>query len=104
LKIIKIETKRLILREFVDSDFDNLFKLLNDPEVMKYCGGALNKERAKIWLQSAQRYYVQNGYDYWAAIEKKSGAFVGQIGMKKEKEVIFMANKVQLYYISTAKY
>ena len=33
---MKIETKRLILREYTEDDFQDLFELLSDPITMKY--------------------------------------------------------------------
>lgn len=33
-----IKTERLLLRQFVDSDLDNVYKGLSDPEIIKYYG------------------------------------------------------------------
>lgn len=33
-----IETKKLLMRQFTDSDIDNVFKGLSDPDVIKYYG------------------------------------------------------------------
>ena len=82
---VQIEMERLILREFVDDDLDNLYALVSDPVVMRYCAGALDRAQAQVWLTAAQRYYARYGYDYWAAVDKYSGAFVGQIGILRQE-------------------
>lgn len=82
---IVFETERLILRAFDETDLEDLYALLSDPEIMRYCGGVLDKNGALTWLQSARRWHQQLGYDYWAAIEKAGGAFVGQIGILAEE-------------------
>ncbi|WDV44172.1 GNAT family N-acetyltransferase [Clostridiaceae bacterium M8S5] len=81
----KIETKRLMIREFIDSDIDNLYALLSDPKVMQYCSGVMNRVEAKKWLESIMKYYSEYGYDYFAVIEKSTGKFIGQSGIIKQK-------------------
>lgn len=83
--MIKIETERLIFREFKDSDIDCLYNLLSDPIVMKYCLGTLNMEETQKWLESIKSYYNMYGYDYWAAIEKSTREFIGQLGIIKQE-------------------
>ena len=34
----KIKTERFLLRQFIESDIDNVFKGLSDPEIIKYYG------------------------------------------------------------------
>lgn len=81
----KFETNRLVIREFIYSDIDHLYNLLSDPQVMKYCSGSLNYEQAQKWYESIKAYYNKIGYDYWAAIEKTTGEFIGQIGIIQQE-------------------
>lgn len=83
--MIKIETERLIIREFVDSDINNLYNLISDPIVMRYCSGPLDMKETYKWLGSIKKYYNEYGYDYWAAIDKMTGEFVGQLGIIKQE-------------------
>ncbi len=78
---IYLETKRLILREFTTEDVDNLYDLDSDPEVTRFIDGGLPPDREDIrtrivplFLAYYQKYAA---YGYWAAIEKKSGVFLG---------------------------
>lgn len=82
---MKFETERLQIRECVDSDIEYLYNLLSDSEVMKYCGGALGYAESQSWLESIKKYYNKLGYDYWLAFEKKTGEFIGQIGIIQQE-------------------
>lgn len=78
------ETPRLMLRSFTGGDLDDLWQLLSDAEVMRYCGGPLDRAQAQAWLQAAQRYEGEYGYDYWAVMEKETGLFMGQAGIIRQ--------------------
>ncbi|MFC4120779.1 GNAT family N-acetyltransferase [Nonomuraea zeae] len=71
---IFLETDRLILRRFTESDADHLFALHNDPEVMRYLNGGRPTPREVIVEETLPRYIVSG---YFAAVEKQSGAFLG---------------------------
>ena len=45
-----LETKRLVLRELVQEDFDDVCKLLQDPVVMYAYEGAFNEREVQEWL------------------------------------------------------
>lgn len=47
-----IETKRLILREMQQSDYNALCKILKDNDVMYAYEGAFNDEEVQAWLTS----------------------------------------------------
>ncbi|MBN2221803.1 MAG: GNAT family N-acetyltransferase, partial [Vallitaleaceae bacterium] len=82
---MKFESQRLCFRELADGDIENLSQLLKDPKVMEYCEGALDYKASQRWLKSVQKYYKSLGYDYWAAVHKESGEFVGQMGIIKQE-------------------
>lgn len=76
-----IETERLVLRRFTPEDEDDLVALDGDPEVMRYLTGGAPTPREEIRddvLPAFLAYYERDdGYGFWAAIEKASGAFLG---------------------------
>ena len=79
-----LETERLILRRFTEEDAGLLVELDSDPEVMLYLSGGSATPREVIEREVLPRflrsYEWGEGYGYWAAIEKGSGAFLGWIG------------------------
>ena len=76
-----LETERLALRRFTEEDVDLLVELDGDPEVMRYVTGGIRTSREEIEtevLPAFLAYYERyDGYGFWAAVEKSSGAFVG---------------------------
>ncbi|AQZ64287.1 GCN5-related N-acetyltransferase [[Actinomadura] parvosata subsp. kistnae] len=71
---IYLETERLILRRFAESDADELFRLHNDPEVMRYLNGGKPTPRQVILDQTLPR-FIESGF--FAALERRSGDFLG---------------------------
>ena len=85
-----LETERLILRRFTENDADALFELYDDPAVMKYLNGGLPADRAEIVtldLPAFLGYYERfPGYGFWAAIEKRTGEFLGWFHFRPRPE------------------
>lgn len=76
-----LETQRLVLRRFTAGDVDLLVELDSDPEVMRYITGGVATSREEIadeHLPAFLDYYAQGDrWGFWAAIERRSGAFLG---------------------------
>jgi len=76
-----LESERLLLRRFTESDVDNLFNLHGDPEVMRFINGGKPTPRDVIRNETLPRflraYEHFEGCGVWAAIEKSTGEFVG---------------------------
>src|ERR1700731_1405449 len=83
ISIPTLETKRLLLRQFLQSDFDALARLSADPEVMKYLGDGKPKGRAEAWLMMASYlgHWELRGFGLWAVEERATGEFIGRIGL-----------------------
>ena len=92
-----IETNRLILRELQKGDLKAWFEMDSDPLVHKYLGNlpAKSLEEIEVAFQSICQQYTDNGIGRWAAIEKKSGNFIGWSGLKFIKE--FENNHINFY-------
>lgn len=97
-----IETERLILRDFQETDVDGIFELDANSEVHKYLGNnpITTKVQAEEIIQFVTQQYKDRGIGRFAAIEKSSGDFIGWSGLKLntgDKEVI--ADKRDFYDI-----
>jgi len=77
----RLETDRLILRLFRDSDLDDYAEMCGDPEVMKYLGGA-TMTRSEAWRNMATvlGHWHLRGFGLWAVEEKDRGVLVGRVG------------------------
>ena len=76
-----LETERLLLRRFTESDVDSLSNLDGDPEVMRFVTGGKPTPRDVIRNETLPRflraYERSEGFGIWAAIERATGNFVG---------------------------
>lgn len=78
---MRIETKRLILREMTENDLPALRKILQDEEVMYAYEHAFSEEEVIKWFENQQRRYREDGFGLWAAVLKDSGEMIGQCGI-----------------------
>lgn len=76
-----IVTERLTLRPFRESDLENLYGMLSDPEVMRHYLGTRDREGAQKWLDSLRASYERFGYSFFAVERRENGCFVGQVGL-----------------------
>ncbi|MCI8402312.1 MAG: GNAT family N-acetyltransferase [Lachnospiraceae bacterium] len=77
-----IETKRLILREMTQSDYDALCKIMCDEEVMRAAyEQAFTPEETQNWLNRHLKRYEECGFGLWAVVLKETGEMIGQCGL-----------------------
>lgn len=77
----RLETERLILREFTASDLDSHAATLGDAEVMRHIGGkALTREDSWRRLLSGIGMWQLLGVGGWAVELKADGRMVGHCG------------------------
>lgn len=76
-----LETERLVLREYVQSDFDALYAILSDPETMRHYPKPYDKDGTQRWLNWSFENYRKYGFGLWAIELKESGAFIGDCGI-----------------------
>ena len=77
-----METERLVLRMFRESDTDAYAEMMSDPEVMRFLGGGKPAPRAEAWRNMAMMlgHWQLRGYGMWAVEEKATGEMVGRVG------------------------
>ncbi len=80
--MIRLETGRLLLREFRPGDWDAYAPMLADPEVMRYMGEGKTFTRDESWraISGILGHWKMLGYGMWALEEKATGLLVGRAG------------------------
>jgi RimJ/RimL family protein N-acetyltransferase len=78
--MVLLETARLTLREFAESDVDNLYALDSDPGVMRFINGGKPTPREEIETEVLPEILRSGGK--WAAIESATSGFVGWFSLK----------------------
>ncbi len=78
-----LETPRLRLRLFQDSDLDAYADMVADAEVMRFIGERKPMTRAEAWRHMAMMlgHHHLRGYGLWCAEDKASGEMVGRVGI-----------------------
>ena len=77
-----IETDRLILRELNHDDVEVIFKLFNEPEVMKYFTNTPHSiKEAHERIERDINHYAEHGFGFWATVLKDTGKVIGQCGL-----------------------
>lgn len=81
---MQLETKRLILRKLEEADYERLFLLDSNAEVMKYIGmpTLFKVEESKEVVKMIMQQYEDNGVGRLAVIEKESELLIGWSGLK----------------------
>ena len=79
-----IETERLILRDILETDVDDMFELDSNPIVHQYLGNKPieTKMQALDAIHFIRKQYHERGIGRFATIEKASGDFIGWTGLK----------------------
>ncbi len=76
------ETDRLFLREFVDSDYNDLCEILCDGDVMYAYEHPFSKDEVKAWYNKLiVEHYEKHRFGLWAVIHKEANEFLGQCGL-----------------------
>jgi RimJ/RimL family protein N-acetyltransferase len=79
---VTIETERLRLRMFRQSDLDGYAAMCGDPEVMKFLGDGKPLTRIDAWRHMALviGHWQLRGYGMWCVESKQTGRMIGRIG------------------------
>ena len=76
-----LETERLFLREMSMDDFDALYKVLADKEIMQHYPYTFDEERVRSWIERNMNRYKDNGFGLWAVCLKETGEMIGDCGL-----------------------
>jgi RimJ/RimL family protein N-acetyltransferase len=78
-----LETRRLLLRPFRESDLDAYARICSDGDVMRHIGAGNPLSREEAWRSMAfiLGHWQLRGYGLWAAEDKESGELIGRIGL-----------------------
>ena len=80
---LNLETERLLLRPWEDSDFEVYHAMNRDPVVREFYLGLQSLEKSRDFMRRATEQDSRYGYFFQPVFEKKSGDFVGHLGLAK---------------------
>ncbi len=76
-----IETERLFLREMNENDFDALYEVLADADIMQHYPYTFDENRVRNWIQRNIERYRIFGFGLWAVCLKETGEMIGDCGL-----------------------
>lgn len=78
---IYFRTRRLISREWHESDLENLIELNTDPKVMEHFPSRMSASECEEMLQRVMAIQERDGFCFPALVEKDTNTFMGFCGL-----------------------
>lgn len=82
----RLETDRLILRDWREEDWAPFFAGTNTPEVMRWLGGVMDQARMDAQRQRLEAYARDHGFTLWVLERKDHGDIIGMCGLKRSNQ------------------
>lgn len=99
LSLERLETERLILREFRESDAEDLYEYAHDPEVGPNAGWKPHESLDES--RNVLKYFIESG-EVWAIEDKATHKVVGSIGLHKREREGYTFDRELGYALSRA--
>ena len=81
---MRLQTERLIIREYTEADFEALYEILSDAETMRYYPKPYDRAGTRRWLDWCLDCYNRYGFGLWALERREDGAFIGDCGISMQ--------------------
>lgn len=78
---MQLETERLLLRELTDADFEALYTVLADSDIMQHYPYTFDDARVRNWITRNRERYSVFGFGLWAVVLKETGEMIGDCGL-----------------------
>ncbi len=78
-----IESKRLVLRQWQDSDRQHFAEMNVDTDVMRYFPALLTRQESNKRLDEIIALIDKNGWGFWAVELRQTGEFIGCVGLNE---------------------
>ena len=76
-----METERLLLREMTPEDFDALYAVPADSDIMQHYPYTFDEARVRNWIGKNMERYRVFGFGLWAVCLKQTGEMIGDCGL-----------------------
>ncbi|MFS2159788.1 GNAT family N-acetyltransferase [Pseudomonas sp. Pseusp122] len=79
--ILRLDSARLLMRQWRDDDLPAFAKMCADPRVMRYFPEPLTRLESAALIGRIRGHFAELGFGLWALERKDSGAFIGFTGL-----------------------
>ncbi|MEZ2740850.1 GNAT family N-acetyltransferase [Comamonas jiangduensis] len=80
-RVRELETTRLLLRQWKDTDYPAFARMSADAETMRYFPSVLTENESRVIADRCRALIESRGWGGWAAENKASKEFIGWIGL-----------------------
>lgn len=91
-----LQTSRLILRQWQQSDLEAFIEMNQDPEVMRFYPAILTPKESEDLMQRFQNLIAENGWGFWAVELKQTQELIGFVGLNSVDEDIPFAPFIEI--------
>lgn len=81
---MRIETERLYLREMNPDDYEALYAVLADSDIMQHYPYTFDEKRVRNWITKSIERYEIFGFGLWAVCLKETGEMIGDCGLSMQ--------------------
>jgi ribosomal-protein-alanine N-acetyltransferase len=78
---VEMQTPRLLLRGWLESDRTPFTAMNTDPVVMRHYPATMTAAETDAMLARNQLHFERHGFGLWAVVERETGEFTGYIGL-----------------------
>lgn len=71
----------LLLRELTEDDYEPLYAVLADSDIMKHYPYTFDESRVRGWITKNRERYRVFGFGLWAVVLKETGEMIGDCGI-----------------------
>ncbi|MEO6854765.1 MAG: GNAT family N-acetyltransferase [Rhodoferax sp.] len=101
---IRLETPRLLLRQWLPQDRAPFAALNADPQVMEFFPAVRTRAESDQMVDSCQALIAERGWGFWAAELKTSGQFIGFVGLHEPSALLPFSPCVEIGWRLAAPY
>lgn len=81
MEIPSLRGPRLLLRPFLDEDFESLVALNADPEVMRHYPAPLSRQESQALFDRLRAHFATHGFGLWAVTLRGQSESLGFVGI-----------------------
>lgn len=78
---MEVETERLLLRRWKETDLAPFAAMNADPEVMEYFPATLTRAESDAYVERIEQHFGDAGFGLWAVEMLEDGSFAGSVGL-----------------------
>ena len=78
---MELITERLLIREMTKQDYEALYRVLADSDIMQHYPYTFDEKRVRGWIEKNRERYQIFGFGLWAVCLKETGEMIGDCGL-----------------------